>query len=64
MEIFNLRDRDLKREGLFVGEGRLTVEVMQAAHISALERRPVKLPLTGKDLEFDVKRTVPFPSRV
>jgi predicted dehydrogenase len=44
-------------------EGRLTVEVMQAAHISALEKRPVDLPLTGKDLEFDIKKSVPFPER-
>ncbi|RLF54778.1 MAG: gfo/Idh/MocA family oxidoreductase [Thermoplasmata archaeon] len=44
-------------------EGRLTVEVMQAAHISALERRPVELPLRGKDEDFDLTRTIPFPER-
>jgi hypothetical protein len=44
-------------------KGRLTVEVMQAAHISALEGRAVELPLAGKDLEFDIRTSVPFPRR-
>jgi predicted dehydrogenase len=43
--------------------GRKTVEVMQAAHISALEKRPVDLPLTGNELNFDIKRSIPFPNR-
>jgi predicted dehydrogenase len=44
-------------------EGRLTVEIMQAAHISALEKRPVDIPLKGGELEFDIKKSIPFPSR-
>jgi len=43
--------------------GKLTVEVMQGAHISALEKRPVMLPLGGKDLEFDIRTSIPFPER-
>jgi len=55
--------RDGKEAKVSAEEGRLTVEVMQAAHISALDKRPVKLPLTGKDLEFDIRTSVPFPQR-
>ncbi len=54
---------DGKEAKVSMGEARLTVEVMQAAHISALERRPVDLPLTGSELEFDIKKSIPFPSR-
>lgn len=43
--------------------GRVTVEVMQAAHISALEGRPVRLPLQGKDADFQLAGTAPFPQR-
>jgi predicted dehydrogenase len=43
--------------------GRKTVEAMQAAHISALEKRPVDLPLTDKELDFDIRKSVPFPMR-
>ncbi|MFW3146833.1 MAG: Gfo/Idh/MocA family protein [Thermoplasmatota archaeon] len=43
--------------------GKITVEVMQAAHISALEGRPVKLPLTGSDADFRLANAVPFPKR-
>ncbi|MFO8050514.1 MAG: Gfo/Idh/MocA family oxidoreductase [Thermoplasmatota archaeon] len=43
--------------------GRTTVEVMQAAHISALEKRPVDLPLTGEDARFKLCETPPFPKR-
>lgn len=43
--------------------GRITVEVMQAAHISALEKRPVDLPLSEKDAEFKLSKAVPFPDR-
>ncbi len=46
-----------------VAEGRLTVEVMQAAHISAIERRPVDLPLTEEEYSFDLSKAKPFPSR-
>jgi len=55
--------RDGKEAKVSLEEARLTVEVMQAAHISALEKRPVKLPLAGRDLEFDIKKSVPFPKR-
>lgn len=43
--------------------GRKTVEVMQAAHISAIRRCPVDLPLTPEDQEFDVRESTPFPDR-
>ncbi|MEA3557808.1 MAG: Gfo/Idh/MocA family oxidoreductase [Candidatus Thermoplasmatota archaeon] len=43
--------------------GRITVEVMQAAHISALQKRPVDLPLTGKDADFKLPASTPFPMR-
>lgn len=43
--------------------GLLTVEVMQAAHISALERRPVTLPLTVEERAFELARSKPFPER-
>ncbi|MBN1538948.1 MAG: Gfo/Idh/MocA family oxidoreductase [Candidatus Thermoplasmatota archaeon] len=55
--------RDGKEAKVSAAEGRLTVEVMQAAHISALEKRPVKIPLAGRDLDFDIKTSIPFPSR-
>ncbi|MBN1389627.1 MAG: Gfo/Idh/MocA family oxidoreductase [Candidatus Thermoplasmatota archaeon] len=55
--------RDGKEAKVSAAEGRLTVEVMQAAHISALEKRPVELPLTGSDLDFDIKNSIPFPKR-
>ncbi|MGA1820499.1 MAG: Gfo/Idh/MocA family protein [Thermoplasmatota archaeon] len=55
--------RDGKQAKVSAEEGRLTVEVMQAAHISALEKRPVNLPLSGKDLEFNIRTSVPFPQR-
>jgi predicted dehydrogenase len=44
-------------------EARLTVEVMQAAHISALENRPVDLPLDEREQDFDLKKSIPFPER-
>jgi predicted dehydrogenase len=44
-------------------QGRLTVEVMQAAHISALKKKPVKLPLKGRDYSFDLRKTKPFQAR-
>ncbi|MGA1848609.1 MAG: Gfo/Idh/MocA family protein [Thermoplasmatota archaeon] len=55
-----LHDKDI---AVTAESGRSTVEVMQAAHISALEGRAVTLPLTGKDLEFDIRTSVPFPRR-
>ena len=44
-------------------DGRLTVEVMQAAHVSALERRPVEFPLNEKDRSFKLSEATPFPER-
>jgi len=45
------------------GQGRLTVEVMQAAHMSTLYNRSVNLPLRGKEASFDMRKTPPFPKR-
>jgi UDP-N-acetyl-2-amino-2-deoxyglucuronate dehydrogenase len=44
-------------------QGRITVEVMQAAHISALKNKPVDLPLKGRDYKFDMRKSEPFPKR-
>jgi len=44
-------------------EGRSTVEVMQAAHISALKGRKVLLPLKGRNASFDIGKAPPFPER-
>ncbi len=52
-----------KQVAVSLEEGRLTVEVMQAAHISALEGKKVVLPLKGKHLGFELSNTQPFPSR-
>jgi len=52
-----------KQAAVSLEEGRLTVEVMQAAHISALEGKKVVLPLKGKHLRFDLSKALPFPSR-
>jgi UDP-N-acetyl-2-amino-2-deoxyglucuronate dehydrogenase len=43
--------------------GRRTVEVMQAAHISALIGEKVDLPLSGDRIHFDVRDSTPFPKR-
>lgn len=55
--------RGNEEKSISIEEGRLTVEVMQAAHISALEGRPVELPLTGKEYDFDLSGAIPFPKR-
>jgi len=55
--------RDGKEAKVSLEEARLTIEVMQAAHLSALEKRSVDLPLSGKDLVFDIKKSIPFPAR-
>jgi predicted dehydrogenase len=52
-----------EHRSISIAEGRLTVEVMQAAHISALEGRPVDLPLNDEEYKFDLSGTVPFPNR-
>lgn len=44
-------------------QGRITVEVMQAAHLSALYDRSIKLPLSGKEASFDIRRSPPFTKR-
>jgi UDP-N-acetyl-2-amino-2-deoxyglucuronate dehydrogenase len=41
-------------------QGRLSVEVMQAAHISDVFDRTVHLPLKGADLSFDTRKRKPF----
>ena len=44
-------------------QGRESVEVMQAAYVSALERREVRLPLTGADAAFRLDAATPFSGR-
>jgi len=41
-------------------QGRLSVEVMQAAHLSDEQDRTVSLPLIGQDAAFDARRRTPF----
>jgi UDP-N-acetyl-2-amino-2-deoxyglucuronate dehydrogenase len=41
-------------------QGRLAVEVMQAAHLSDVTGRTIDLPLTGEDLLFDTRKRKPF----
>lgn len=55
--------RGNEEKSVLIKEGRLTVEVMQAAHISALEGRPVDLPLSEEEYSFDLSKSVPFPER-
>jgi len=41
-------------------QGRDSIEVMQAAYLSALSAREVKLPLKGKDYKFKINEVSPF----
>jgi UDP-N-acetyl-2-amino-2-deoxyglucuronate dehydrogenase len=44
-------------------QGRESVEVMQAAYVSALERREVRVPLTGPDAAFKLDGQPPLSGR-
>lgn len=44
-------------------QGRESVEVMQAAYVSALARREVRLPLTGPDAAFKLDEQPPLSGR-